>query len=233
MTEANRTERVDIGVMKSSKFKDVYAKEFTCMAAGKVAGNLDALIAEIKGSCKVEGDVISDLLKIGGAMKVEGNIQAELIRAKGSFKVEGTVNADNFRITGATKVEKSITSKEEVSVMGVLKCEENVIAGRFTLLGVVDIEDTLKASLFKADLSGKSTIKNLEADTIHVKVSENHKQKTELICKKITGKDIYLEATTAEYVEGENVVLGPKCSIAQVKAANLDVHNSSKVGKKL
>ena len=118
MTERVRVERIDIGVRQSKKFVDVYAREFTCMAAGKVAGNLDAEIAEIRGACKVNGDVKTLLLKVGGSMKVEGNVQAELIRAKGAFKVLGSVNADNLRITGATKIEKDITSKEEVSVMG-------------------------------------------------------------------------------------------------------------------
>ena len=232
MTERTRVDRVDIGPRESRKFADVYAREFTCMAAGKVAGNLDAEIAEVKGSCKVNGDVKVAILKVGGAMKVEGNIQAELIRAKGAFKVLGSVSADNFRITGATKIEKSITSKEEVSVMGVLKCKDNVTAGRFTLLGVADVEGTLKASEFKADLSGKSTIRNLEADKIDVKIKDN-KPKTELICKKIIGKDIYLEATTAEYLEGDNVELGPKCLISEVKAKKLVVHKKSKVGKEL
>ena len=232
MTERTRVDRVDIGVMETRKFADVYASEFTCMAAGKVAGNLDAEIAEVKGSCKVDGDVKAALLKVGGAMKVEGNVQAELIRAKGAFKVLGSVNADNLRITGATKIEKSITSKEEISVMGVLKCKDDVTAGTFTLHGVADVEGTLKAGVFKADLSGKSTIRNLESDKIDVRVKDN-KSKTELICKKIIGKDIYLEATTVEYLEGDNVVLGPKCLVSEVKAKSLEVHKKSKVGKEL
>ena len=232
MTERARVERIDIGVRQSKKFVDVYAREFTCMAAGKITGNLDAEIAEVRGACKVQGDVKAMLLKVGGSMKVEGNIQAELIRAKGAFKVLGSVNADNFRITGATKVEKSITSKEEISVMGVLKCKDDVTAGRFTLHGVADIDGTLKAAEFKADISGKSTIRNLEADKIDIRIKDN-KPKTELICKKIIGKDIHLEATTVEYLEGDNVVLGPKCLVSQVKAKSLEVHKSSKVGKEL
>ena len=232
MTERTRVDRVDIGVMESRKFVDVYAREFTCMAAGKIAGNLDAELAEVRGSCKVEGNVKAALLKIGGAMKVNGNIESELIRAKGAFKVLGSVKADNFRITGATKVEKEITSSDEISVMGVLKCGSDVAAGKFTLLGVADIDGTLKASEFKANLSGRSSIRNVEADNIDVRIKEKNK-KTELISKKIIGQDIYLEATTAEYVEGDKVELGPGCLIGEVKAKSLEVDKKSKVGKVL
>ena len=230
MTERTRVDRVDLGVYGSQKVIDVYAREFTCTSAGKITGNLDAELAEVRGSCKVEGNVKASLLKIGGAMKVNGDIDAELIRAKGAFKVLGSVNADNFRITGATKVEKAITSTDEISVMGVLKCGSDVNAGRFSLLGVADIDGTLKASEFNAELSGRSTIRNINADKIDVRVKKKT-NKTELISKKITGMDIYLEATTAEYVEGDNVELGPGCLIGEVKAKSLEVHKKSKVGK--
>jgi len=232
MTERTRVDRVDIGVTESRKFADVYAREFTCLAAGKVSGNLDAEIAEVKGSCKVDGNVIAAILKVGGAMKVDGNVEAQLTRAKGAFKVQGSVNSDNFRITGATKIEESIISKEEISVMGVLKCKDDVTAGKFTLLGVADIGGTLKASEFNAGLSGRCTIKNIHADKIDVRIKEKSR-KTELISKKITGTDIYLEATTAKYLEGDKVVLGPGCMISEVKAGSLEVHKKSKVGKEL
>ncbi len=230
MTERTRVDRVDLGVFGSQKVIDVYAKEFTCTAAGKITGDLDAELAEIRGSCKVEGNVKTLLLKVGGAMKVNGDIKAELIRSKGALKVLGSVNADHFRIAGATKIEKAITSSHEISVMGVLKCGSDVSAGKFTLLGVADIDGTLKASEFNANLSGRSTIRNLNADKIDVRIKKK-KRDTELISKKIIGKDIYLEATIAEYVEGDNVELGPGCLISEVKAKSLEVHKKSKVGK--
>ena len=232
MTERTRVDRVDLGVFGSQKVVDVYAREFTCTAAGKITGDLDAELAEIKGSCKIEGNVIALLLKIGGAVKVNGNIKAELIRAKGAFKVLGSVNADHFRITGATKIEKSITSSNEISVMGVLKCGSDVTAGKFTLLGVADIDGILKASEFNADLSGRSSIRNINADKIDVRVKKKT-NKTELISKKIIGQNIYLEATTAEYVEGDKVELGSGCLIGEVKAKSLEIHKKSKVGKEL
>ena len=230
MTERTRVDRIDLGVFGSQKVIDVYAREFTCTSAGKITGNLDAELAEVKGSCKVEGNIRTSLLKVGGAMKVNGDIKAELIRAKGAFKVLGSVNADHFRITGATKIEKAIISSDEISVMGVLKCGSDVTAGKFTLLGVADIDGTLKASEFNADLSGRSTIRYLNADKIDVKIKKNT-NKTELISKKIIGQTIYLEATTAEYVEGDKVEIGPGCLIGEVKAKSLEVHKKSKVGK--
>ncbi|MDO9537554.1 MAG: hypothetical protein Q7J68_04465 [Thermoplasmata archaeon] len=232
MTERQRVDKVELGIHARAKSVDIFAKEFSCSAAGKVQGNLDAELAEIRGACKVGGDVKATILKVSGSMKVVGNVTSELIRAKGALKIEGAVNANDFRISGATKVIGDITSANEIFVEGVLKCGSGIIANKFNLLGVVDVAKTLKANEFIAQLSGKSSIETLESETISVKIRDN-RQKTELLCKKIIGKEIYLEATVAEYVEGDNVVIGPGCAISEVKANQLEVDKDSKVGKKL
>ena len=231
MDEKKRVDRVDLGVFERGKMVDVYAKEFSCTAAGKIQGNLDSEIAEIRGACKVGGNVRASVLKIGGSMKVQGDVDAELIRAKGAFKVEGNLSANNFRTSGASKVMGKIVSTEEIYVEGVLKCASDIDSEIFTLHGVVDVDGTLRAKKFTAELGGKSAIQFLESDVVHVTVGKNS-NKPELLVKKITGKDIYLENTFAELVEGENVRIGPGCAISEVKSGNLEVHPSSKVGKR-
>lgn len=232
MSEKKRIDRVELGVFDRGKVIDVYAREFICTAAGKVQGDLDAETAEVRGACKIGGDVKTSILKIGGSLKVVGNVTSELIRAKGAFKVEGNVNAANFRIAGAVKVLGNIISSDEVYVQGVLKCASDINAVKFNLMGVVDVDGCLKAREFIAELSGKSAIKHLDSETIRVKINKNPNG-SELLAKKITGKDIYLEATVAELVEGDKVVIGKGCTITEVKANTLDVHKGSKVGKRL
>jgi cytoskeletal protein CcmA (bactofilin family) len=232
MSDKKRIDRVELGVFDRGKAIDIYAKEFICTAAGKIQGDLDSETAEVRGACKIGGDVRTAILKIGGSMKVVGNVRAELIRAKGAFKVEGNVNANNFRIAGATKVLGKIISTEEIFVQGVLKCMSDIDAVKFNLHGVADVEGCLKAKEFTAELSGKSAIKYLDSELIRVKISQKAND-SELLVKKITGKDIYLEATVAELVEGDKVVIGKNCTIKEVKANTLDVHKGSKVGKRL
>jgi hypothetical protein len=232
MSEKKRVDRVELGVFDRGKAIDIYAREFICTAAGKVQGDLDSETAEVRGACKIGGDVRVSILKIGGSMKVMGNVTAELIRAKGAFKVEGNVNANNFRIAGATKVLGKITSIDEIFVQGVLKCLSDIDAVKFNLHGVADVEGRLKAKEFTAELSGKSAIKHLDSEIIRVKISKKSKD-SELLAKKITGKDIYIEATMAELVEGDKVVIGQGCTITEVRANTLNVHKDSKVGKRL
>ncbi|MBU4592700.1 MAG: hypothetical protein KKH41_08990 [Candidatus Thermoplasmatota archaeon] len=231
MGDKKRVDRVVLGIMDRSKVIDVYAKEFICTAAGKVQGNLDSEIIEVKGACKVGGDVTSSLFKVGGSMKVMGKVRAELIRAKGSLKIEGAVDADNFRIAGATKVLGKITSSGEIHVQGVLKCESDVTANKVNVQGCIGVDGTLKAKEFTAELGGRSSVRYLDSAKIIVKASKNSSE-SELISKKITGQDIYLENTVAELVEGQKVVIGQGCAIGEVKAAELDVDKRSKVGKK-
>ena len=232
MSEKKRVDRVELGVFDRGKVIDVYSKEFICTAAGKVQGDLDSETAEVRGACKIGGDVRTTILKIGGSMKVVGNVQAELIRAKGAFKVEGNVNAANFRIAGAVKILGKIVSREEIFVQGVLKCMSDIDAVKFNLHGVADVDGCLKAKEFIAELSGKSAIKHLDSEIIRVKINNNPKD-SELLAKKITGKDIYLEATVANLVEGDKVVIGKGCTITEVKANTLEVHKNSKVGKQI
>jgi len=231
MNDKKRVDRVEIGPMDRAKAVDVYSKEFVCTAAGKIQGDLDSEIAEVRGACKVGGNVRASLLKVSGSMKVMGNVRAELIRAKGAFKVEGTVDADNFRIAGAVKVQGAINSSDEIHVQGVLKCFSDVTTTRFNLFGVTDIDGTLRAKEFTAELGGRSAIRNIESETVRVTVGRSS-EKPELVAKRISGKDIYLEATVAELVEGENIKLGPGCTIAEVRSTYLEVHKGSKVGKR-
>ncbi len=232
MVEKKRVDRLELGVMDKAKVVDVFAKEFVCTAAGKVQGDLDSEIAEVKGACKIGGNVKTIILKVGGSMKVMGNVTAELIRTKGALKVEGDVIAEHFRIAGAAKVLGGITSTGEILVQGVLKCQKDIDANSFRLLGALGVDGTLKAKEFIAELGGRSTVRNLESGTISVKASKNQRD-SELLCKRIIGQDISLENTVAEHVEGQKVIIGPGCAISEVKAEELEVSKGSKVGKRL
>ncbi|MFO7619474.1 MAG: polymer-forming cytoskeletal protein [Thermoplasmata archaeon] len=231
MTDKKRVDRIELGVMDRGKVIDVYAREFVCTAAGKVQGNLDSEIAEVKGVCKVGGDVRTSILKVGGSMKVMGNVTAELIRAKGALKVEGWVDAPHLRIAGATKVRGDIRSSEEILVQGVLKCKGNMEANKVNVLGAIGVDGDIKANEFAAELGGRSSIRTLVSKTIKVKAGSNPRD-SELIAKTITGQDIYLENTVAELVEGQKVTIGPGCTISRVKSPELEVHKGAKVGKR-
>jgi len=232
MGEKKRVDRVELGVMDRAKVIDVYAKEFLCTAAGKVQGNLDAEMAEVKGACKIGGNVRVAILKVGGSLKVIGNVQAELIRTKGALKVEGDVNADHFRIAGAAKVLGKVASTQEILVQGVLKCAGDVDSNLFNLMGSAGVDGVLNAREFNAELGGRSSIRKIVSEKINVKASKNSRD-PELLSKSITGQEIYLENTVAEKVEGGKVTIGPGCTISEVKAVELEVHKSSKVGKRL
>ncbi|MDD4308212.1 MAG: polymer-forming cytoskeletal protein [Thermoplasmata archaeon] len=232
MNEKIRVDRVELGVFDSGKVLNVCAREFICNAAGKVQGDVDAETAEVKGACKVTGNTKATLLKVSGSMKVLGNVRAELIRVKGAFKVEGDIDAPNLRIAGAAKVAGKIRSEGEIFVQGVLKCMSDIDSAKFRLLGVVEVDGTLRSKEFLAELGGKSAIHTLESEIIHV-VSGDRIHHSELIVKRISGIDIYIENAVVGYLEGKKVRIGPGCTVSEVKSQDVEVHKSSKVGKRL
>ncbi len=231
MADRRRIDRVELSPFDRGKAVDVYCREFVCSAAGKVQGNLDAETADIRGACKVGGDVVATILKIGGSMKVTGSVRSELIRVKGALKVEGNVSAANLRIAGATKILGSIDSAEEIFVQGVLSCQSDILSAAFNLQGAVNVKNTLRARDFTAKLGGRSAVKYLEAVTVRVR-SGGGSRNSELIAKKISAKDVYLEDTVAELVEADKVIIGKGCTINEVRAGELEVHKDSRVGKR-
>lgn len=231
MAGTKRVDRVELGPTDRMKAVNISAREFACTAAGKVQGDLDAEVAEVRGSCKVEGDVRATLLKVSGSMKVGGSVKSELVRVKGALKVLGSVTADNLRTSGATKVEGQVSSSQEIFVQGVLKCAA-VNAARFTLLGVVDVDGALKAESFDAELGGRSSIQSLEAARISIRKGRSQGGRSEFVAKSIKGDEVYLENTVAEEVAGRKVSIGPGCMITHVTADDLTVHPSSKVANR-
>jgi len=51
----------------------------------------------------------------------------------------------------------------------------------------------------------------------------------DLTADRIEGTEVNLEGTTAEFVKGEEVRIGPHCKIGVVEAQELVVHESSEV----
>jgi hypothetical protein len=73
-------------------------------------------------------------------------------------------------------------------------------------------------------------VKSIEAGDISVRTTGGFlRTRGDLTAERIKGQDIDLEGTTAGYVEGADVRIGPHCRIDVVVARDLVVHESSEV----
>ena len=200
---------VGSGVVSGNPVKTV---EFKSAGSAKVQGPLVAEVARIAGSCNCDGDVTVEEFRSAGSTRIAGNLKAEEVEASGFLQVDGNIDA------------------EEISSSGSLQVKGKVEAEEFRSSGSVRIDGGLKATEVRVDLGGTSKISTIEAEEIQVKATGGFfRVRGDLTAERIEGQEIELEATTAAYVKGDEVRIGPHCRIDVVEARDLVVHQSSEV----
>src|SRR2546428_49497 len=160
------------------------------------------------------------------------DLQPEVLeecRAAGSARIAGSLKAEEVETSGSLQVEGSI-EVEEISSSGSLSVKGRVDAEEFRSSGSVRIDGGLKAEEVAIDLGGTSKITTIEAEEIRVKATGGFfRIRGELTADRIEGEEIELEATTAAFVKGDEVRIGPHCHIDVAEARELVVHSSSEV----
>jgi cytoskeletal protein CcmA (bactofilin family) len=220
---------------------------FEAAGSARVQGPLEAEVARVDGACIFEGDVHVGNFRCSGSARIVGNLRTEDMESSGALHVEGNVEAEDISVSGALQVKGDVTA-EDISVSGGVHVKGNVTAEDFHSGGSVRIEGALKAEDFHSggsitidgglkaedvmiDLGGSSRITTIEAENIRVKATGGFfRVRGELTSDRIEAtEDVELEATTAAFVKGQEVTIGPHCKIDVVEARDLTVHQSSEV----
>src|SRR2546421_2628814 len=217
---------VGSGVVSGNPVRTV---EFVAAGGAKVQGSLEAEVARISGSCVFEGDVHVEEFHCSGSARIAGKLTAEDVESSGSLQVEGDIEAEDISVSGALQVKGSV-SVEDFHSSGSVRIDGPVKAEDFHSSGSVRIDGGLKAEDVMIDLGGNSRITTIEAEDIRVKATGGFfRVRGDLSADRIEGTDLELEATTAAFVKGEEVTIGPHCKIDVVEARELRVHQSSEV----
>ncbi len=192
--------------------RPVRTREFKAAGSARVRGSLEAREAKVAGSCVFEGDV-----------------HVSQFRTSGSSKVQGTIRAENLESSGSLHVDKDMDVRE-LRTSGSLRVGGRVQAGEFRSAGSVHIGDVLKAHEADLELGGSSSIRGIQADEIRVRGTGGFfRARGDLTAERIEGREVSLEGTSAAFVKGDEVRLGPHCRIDVVEARELVVHESSEV----
>jgi len=200
---------VGSGVVRGNPIRTV---EFKSAGSARVQGTLIAEVAKVAGSCVFEGDVEVEQFRSAGSVHILGNLKAESVEASGALQVDGSVHA------------------EQISSGGLLHVKGAVESEQFQSGGSIRLEGGLKAEEIRIDLGGGSKVSTMEGESIQVKATGGFfRVRGDLTADRINGENVELEATTAQLVKGENVIVGPLCKIDTVEASKLVVHESSEV----
>jgi cytoskeletal protein CcmA (bactofilin family) len=139
------------------------------------------------------------------------------------------LHAQDVDVSGSLQVAKDVDAVDLQS-SGSLRVDGNVKSQDFSSSGSVQIQGGLEATDVSIELGGSSKVKSIEAGDISVRTTGGFlRTRGDLTAERIKGQDIDLEGTTAGYVEGADVRIGPHCRIDVVVARDLVVHESSEV----
>lgn len=205
---------------------------------GKIFGDLEANRLNISGSGKVEGSVKSDKIKIDGNSSIKGDVECTELTCSGNAKIEGQLEADIINTNGMCRVGGKIKA-HTIDSKGYIKTKSGLEADEFISDGAFKIAELLNASKIDVKISYGSSAKEMGGEEIVVRKSKSHNfnffltlfgVSNKLESDLIEGTNIYLEYTDAKIVRGENIKIGPKCTIELIEySGTLEVLEGSTV----
>ncbi len=222
---------------------DVNVTELSVSGSAKIAGSVKTKKMGCSGACSIQGDIEASSMSVSGSMKCEGDVKADHIEFSGGVRVSGDILTETLDSSGGTKVEGKIIAKKSVKMHGSLKASA-IHTELFDGAGKLSVDETLKAVEFNMELeSGASSeVESIYAEKIRIKAGSRRGMFSRVFGKieggglikagEIRGKDIEMENTNADLVEGDKVNIGPGCRIKVLRAKNATVHESSKVMKR-
>lgn len=181
--------------------------------------NVQAVTVHVIGHLNVSKNVTTTNLKVSGDCRIAGNCEAGQVNNLGSLRVQHI------------KADKVVSS-------GYLSVAQEAVAETFYAEGAVKIKRLTADRDIEIRLGNRSTIEIMRSGSnIIVKPSSKlintvMQPFRKLTCESIEGQNITLYRTTAKLVCGEEVVVGPGCSIGEIRySKSLTVHPKSQVGK--
>lgn len=184
-----------------------------------VRENIRAVTVDVFGHLSTKSSVSTSKLKVSGDCTIGGNCKANQVNNLGSLRVQN-IQADNLRSSGYMSV------------------AENAATGTFYAEGAVNIKRLNADSSIEIRLGNRSTVEVMRAGgDIIVKPSSKlinalmHPFR-KLTCTTIEGTSITLYRTTADLVCGEEIIVGPGCTIGEIRySKSLTVDLKSQVDR--
>lgn len=234
MRAVSESVRATSEAMRSMDFSGVGVKlsgeEIRIVGSGVVSGNpVKTVEFKVAGSGRIQGPLECETVKVSGSCDFDGDVRCVDFRSSGSSRIAGSLHGEDVDVSGALEVGKDL-SAVDISTSGSLRVDGSVEGQDFHSAGSVQIHGDLRVGDVDIELGGSSRIGTIQGQDIRVRVSSAFlRSRGDLSVDRIVGQDVELVRTTASYVEGQEVVIGPHCRVDTVVARELVVHESSEV----
>jgi cytoskeletal protein CcmA (bactofilin family) len=216
----------DVKISGAGKIGGGKFREVKISGSGTITGNLECDGFNTSGASTVNGDVKTKNLDVSGSTQIKGNVEAENIKISGGSNITGDVVTKAIKISGASKIRGNLHA-EEIEISGSVEIKEDCEAERFKVRGGFEIGGLLNAGDIEISIYGRCRVREIGGEKIDIRRGSGNifakmikfifVQGERLTTSVIEGDDIYLEATTAKVVRGNNVTIGSDCNIELVE----------------
>jgi cytoskeletal protein CcmA (bactofilin family) len=206
---------------------------------GTVNSDVECRELESNGSGTVNGNIKAEKVNVKGKTKIKGNIESQSLAIDGTANIGGNVYVENVKIAGKASVGGKVKS-EEIQVKGVLTVEEDCEAEVFKAESQFKVNGLLNADQIDILIYGPCKAKEIGGQIITVKkykgslIGSLFEQliKTQLETELIEGDKIEIESTNAKIVRGNQIKIGPNCTIGLVEYTDeIDIDKNASVGE--
>ncbi|MDH6374439.1 cytoskeletal protein CcmA (bactofilin family) [Paenibacillus sp. PastF-3] len=191
---------------------------------------------KVRGSLILKEDVRADIIDVVGHLSAQNNVTTAKLKVSGDCSIGGHCRAEQVINLGGLRVQHIQADRLQSS--GYFSAAQNAAVETFYAEGAVKIHRLTAESSIELRLGNRSTIDVIKSSgTITVKPSLKLMNALipyfrKLTCETIEGTSIMLYRTTAELVCGEDIVIGPGCSIGEIRySKSLTVDPKSQVAR--
>ena len=216
----DRERNPDVNIGGSGKLPGGVYGNVKIAGSVSVDGDIEADEIEIAGSANLKGSVKAQKLSVAGSCRIKGDVEVGVIKSAGSFNAGGDVVADSVEVAGSHRVGGSLRAGV-IKIGGSCQVENDVEAERFVVDGGFRVSGLINAAQVEIKLGGRSNAREIRGSRIAVKSSRSFffwtRMGKHLNVELIEGDDISLEATNAQIIRGERVIVGDRCRIGTVE----------------
>ncbi|WP_375105016.1 hypothetical protein ACDZ28_14230 [Paenibacillus sp. RS8] len=191
---------------------------------------------KVRGSLILQEDIRADTVDVVGHLSAQKNVTTVKLKVSGDCSIGGHCRAEQVINLGGLRVQQLQANRLQSS--GYFSAAQNVAVETFYAEGAVKIHRLTAGSSIELRLGNRSTIEVMKSSgTITIKPSLKLMNALipyfrKLTCETIEGTSIMLYRTTADLVCGEDIIIGPGCSIGEIRySKSLTVDPKSQVDR--
>ncbi|WP_340007168.1 hypothetical protein MHH52_05610 [Paenibacillus sp. FSL K6-0276] len=176
---------------------------------------------KVRGSLFLQEDVRAVTVDVVGHLSTQKNIATSNLKVSGVCSIGGHCRANQVNNLGSLRVQHIQADRLQSS--GYLSVAQDAVVETFYAEGAVKINRLIAGTSIEIRLGNKSTLEVMRSSgTITVKPSSKLINALMHYCRKLTcetieGTSITLYRTTADLVCGEDIFIGPGCSIGEIR----------------